>query len=199
MFLYHYSDKPRNVLLTRRKTNTLVEVEGKNGHDYNDHISFFFEKPPLAILGKIFGKDHPVWFPGNKLFEHTVELNSLGKFFYAIVEFPEKTEMYYDTTISDTIYFKEMERVKKEKKYEGTSTVDLIQACADLKGTVDKFFKALPSRPNFKNIQMKYAPTVPHLMIYPDTGTIKVKNITQVVVGNETYAPIPSRVGFKNW
>ncbi len=200
MLLYHYSKNSLPILKTRRLLSTEIQVQSKNKLDYNDHISFFFERPPFEILGTIFGKDHPVWFPVNKLYEHIVDTQDLDTFFYDLVEFPEKTIMFYDNSIKDSEYFKRMALVIKEKKYQGTSVVDLEKACLSLKGTTREYFSLLPTRVNFSEIKGKYAATVPHLMIYPEKGYVKVRNSKQIVIGNQSLNFKAEAVsGYSHW
>lgn len=182
MKLYHYSKEKYSIL----KTKSLVNGEQKGELiSYNNHISFFFEPVPLDIVGKIFGPTHNVWAPGNRLYEHIVETRSLKKFFYKLVESPEKTELRYNDSISVEEYHKRLAIINKELNYEGTTIAELEKACTRLKGTTRSYFKLLPERRDFEEIRDKYAATVPHLMIYLEDRQLTPISIKEVVVKGE--------------
>ena len=183
MFLYHYAKQRFPVLKTLAKQKKLKITDP---HGYQNHISFFFERPPLDKLGVIFGEGHHTWHPGARLFEHVVLLSSLHSFFYELVESPKKTELFYNEVISDTEYFKQIDKLNRELKYQGNSLHDLNIAIRHNLGQTEKCFLLLPSRPNFQEIRNKYAPTVPHLMVYPTSGEIKVSSVNEVTIPNTT-------------
>lgn len=177
MFLYHYAKKEFQTLKTLAKQRGGSAAEYPH---YENHISFFFERPPIEKLGLIFGPDHHTWHPGAHLVEHMVELSNLGTFTYELVESPEKTLLYYDDSISESQYHRRLDEIVKRHKYEGDSVADLLYAVKQNIGQTEKCFMELPSRPNFDQIKNKYAATVPHLMIYPATGEIKVTRTFRV-------------------
>lgn len=204
--LYHYSTEKFDILKTRAKqgitdtsdvndSNKLISKILKFG-SYNDHISLYFEKAPLDILGTIYqGVDHEIWYPGSKLYEYEVHLADIGKFSYNIVETPLEIKMFYDDKYDDMSmeeYVKFLYKKKIKAGLCGDDRANFISQVNKLKGTiVDEYIK-LPRRPNWAEIQQLYAPTVPHVMIYPDNGTIKYHSVKSVVVGNK---PIPKKEG----
>lgn len=198
MKLYHYSKERYPVL----KTKSLVNGEKKGELiSYNNHISFFFEPVPLDIVGEIFGHTHHTWAPGNKLFEHVVDSKSLKKFFYRLVESPEKTELLYDDSVDDKEYYRKMALINEEFNYEGRSVDELEKACSHLKGTTKTYFKLLPKRRNFDEIKNKYAATVPHLMIYLEDRQITPFSIKEVFVKGEkeNLSIRKESRGYSNW
>ena len=195
MKLYHYSKEKYPIL----KSKSLVDGEEKGDLvSYKNHISFFFEPPPLDIIGDIFGPGHHTWAPGTKLIEHTVDTNNFGDFFYRLVESPEKTAMIYDDGLSVEAYHKKLKQINEIFRYEGTTVEDLEFACKRLKGTVRKFYELLPTRTDFLNIKDKYAATVPHLMIYFEDRCVKISSTKQVQVKDNRKLKQESR-GYTMW
>lgn len=196
MKLYHYSAHHYEVLKTLEKQRPLTKEELEEGArsvkwgaplPYYSHISFFFESVPLDILSSIFPKDHSVWFKGSRLYEYTVDAAKIGHFQYAVVESPEKTELYYDESLSIEEYHRQINAVKKKFHYAGHSLAELQQAAKHLEGLTRECFLALPSRPNWSkkgkdSIQYKYAATVPHVMLYPESGIVEYQSVKKVTV-----------------
>lgn len=181
MELYHYASSKFDVLKTLNKQGKSYK-EKSDKADYGDHVSFFFERPPLSLLGDIFGNDHHVWFPGSVLYEYTVKGEDLSDFRYSVVEYPEKTDALYNTALSDAQYFTLCGKAKEKWRYNGSTLEDLEFALKHLKGTTEKYFKLMKTRSNFDEIKKKYAATVPHLMIYPKSGEIKISKTKKVTV-----------------
>ena len=196
MKLYHYSAAHFDQLKTLEKQRPLTKEEIEEGArsvkwgaplPYYSHISFFFEPVPLDILSSIFPKDHHTWFKGSRLYEYIVDPASIDHFQYAVVESPEKTELYYDESLSIEEYHRRNDALKKKFHYTGHSLAELQQAAKHLEGTTRACFLALPSRPNWSergkdSIQNKYAATVPHVMLYPASGVIEYQSVKKVTV-----------------
>lgn len=185
--LYHYSTQLYSVLKTLRKQGRKGENDNQkeHGHQYIDHISFFIEPIPLDILPSIHRQKHPFYKEGKKLYEYVVPTDKLGMLFYELVESPEKTSLLYDKTISDDIYHIRLSEAMLLNHYEGHSISDINKLIDRFKGTTREAFKKIPTRPNYKEIMTKYAPTVPHFMIYPDSGEIAFSEVNIVTLGKK--------------
>lgn len=183
MYLYHYSDKLFDRLLTKRKQGIKDDANKLEKYAYLDHISFFLEPIPLDILPSIHKNKHPFYVEGKELNEYKILTTSLGKMFYRLVESPENIKLLYDTTIDDETYYKERDKVDKKNKYEGTSLKDLESLVHRFQGTTREYFKKIPSYPNYEEIKTKYAPCVPHFMIYPETGIVNYSECNKVTLG----------------
>lgn len=201
MLIYHYSKSKHKELKTLEAQG--LEKDVPSIKDYNKHISFFLEPIPYEFMGTIFGKDHHTWFPGNVVVEHTIIVSEIGEFIYKIVESPEKTFLYYDENITDEDYGKKLKEMIVRNKYEGSNLKEFEKIQTKLKGTVREYYAMLPERKNFAGIKDKYAATVPHTMIYPKGGIIKVKLDTrEITIGTK---PVPNLAlrkltnGFFNW
>lgn len=190
MLIYHYSYKAFDTLKTLKAQGRSKDISSIK--DYDEHISFFLEPIPHEFMGTVFGPTHPVWFPGSMLIEHTVLVKDIGEFRYRLVESPEKTAMYYDTTITVEQYHTRLKKLIAQHKYEGTNPKDLEALQNRFKGVLRESFALLPSRSNFEEIREKYAATVPHVMLYPKTGLVPVTSHKTVRIGNE---PVP-KIGF---
>jgi len=196
MKLYHYSAHHYDVLKTLEKQRPLSKEEIEEGArsvkwgaplPYYAHISFFFEPVPLDILSSIFPKDHHTWFKGSRLYEYIVDPSTIDHFQYAVVETPEKTELFYDESIGVAEYYRRLNELNKKFGYTGHSLAGLKQAVQRLEGTTRSSFLLLQTRPNWDkeekdSIQYKYASTVPHVMLYPASGFVEYESVKKVVV-----------------
>jgi len=199
MLLYHYAANFFEELKTREKQDgysSVMRDEAKKENDlylkktgirrpglYTEHISFFIEKPPLKEISNFFPKDHEVWFKGNKLYEYTIESSSILDFKFEVVEFPEKTEIYYNDEIDLETYYSMLRIEINENGYIGSGNKALEKVTKKLLGNTKSYFEELKTRPNYKDICYKYAATVPHLMLYPDGGYVQYKNVNKVICG----------------
>lgn len=175
-FLYHYNHQRFKELKSRRAQNKEIKMPSHykdNKFDYNDSISFFFEPLPLDVLPKLYKGEHPFYKPESMVYEYRISIQDLNNSPWTVVEHPEKTELLYDDSISDSKYYKEMARIEKEQGYNGNNWRELAKIKNRFKGLTLKYYKLLPSRPNFEEIKTKYAPTVPHVMTYPIGGTLR--------------------------
>lgn len=199
MLLYHYSKEKYSLLKTLEKQGKVTSEERKKEEElyvkkcktykylvpgyYYEHISFFFERPPIEQMSSFFGNSHDVWFNGNILYEHIIDSSKIGTFYYELVESPEKTKIYYNDTLSDKDYFNQLGKIMNDNMYIGKNNKNLELVCEKLKGTTLEYLKLLSSRPNFDEIKVKYAATIPHVMLYPILGQIKPINVNKVVIG----------------
>lgn len=198
MLLYHYAKERHPILLTKEKQNTVTPEDRKNAEKeyiehfkktgykrpgyYFEHISFFFEPVPLEIMSTIFPRNHSIWTRGNMIFEHVVDSTKIKLFDFEVVEFPEKTEIYYDDSLTDKEYFNKLKQAIKENGYIGKNNEALESVSRKFLGHTEEYFKAIKDRPNYKDIKEKYAATVPHVMLYPHIGKIPVRSIQLVKV-----------------
>lgn len=155
----------------------------------DEHISFFVEPPPLDIMGSIYGPDHPVWFPGSILYEHKVDLHLEPAFKYHFVETPERTALLYDRDVSDEEFFKKVNENAEKLHYIGESISEFEIPYKKFKGTTRQFFLDAPDHNNWQEIKDKYAATVPHVMVYPSDGNMKVSQVRKVQINNRHFKP----------
>ena len=197
-YLYHYSDQLFDSLKTREKQNKPLDPKVKtNFSDYDKHISFFLEPIPLDILPDIHHNKHPFYVAGKEVYEYRIPTVNLGTMRYHLTESPEKTKALYDNSIDDDAYYALMDKVNKEQKYVGTSIKDIEELVDKFEGTTRNFFLKVPTYPNYEEIKNKYAPCVPHLMVYPSTGVVRYSSVTKKKFGNAK-AKI-SNSNFLNW
>lgn len=193
--LYHYSDQKYMELKTREMTTRITEQDRLLASDdvmvrkmpgaYYEHISFFFERPPLSKMSRVFGHDHPFWYPGHEIYEHVVSIDDLPGFAYLVTESPDVTEFFYDERndkLSNREYFEKVYQIRKRNHEIGDDLTKFKAVLAGMKGLTEKNYLALPDRSNFAEIKSKYAATVPHVMLYPKGGIIRVQSVNQVTV-----------------
>lgn len=205
MRLYHYSKEQYNALMTKRASGKASQEEiAKSeksarrilmpGTAYVDHISFFFDPIPSEILGTLYGKDHPVWFDGNELYEYVVYVDKLPqKLLYEVVE-SEREVAALDQFVKDhnwveddpVLLKKWFAFIVSEKlkwgEYGNDHSKLLYQIKKQSGHTTTNFLKAV-QRDDFRDNFTKYAASVPHLMCYPATGEIQYELMNRVVIG----------------
>lgn len=190
MLLYHYSADRYSSLKTVEKQGKVTPEDRKVPENiwyerpgrYFEHISFFFDPVPLESIASYFPKDHRVWHSGQKLFQYLIDTRKIGDFKFEVVEFPEKTKLYYDESLTIEAYYKAVLLEMDKNGYMGQGSEALDTACMKFTRTTKEHFKKIPSRPNYSEIKYKYAATVPHVMVYPETGEIDYISIRNVVV-----------------
>lgn len=205
MKLYHYSKARVEELLTLRQQKAgTPEANSFKAHDpttsyhpagYADHLSFFFERPPIESLASVFQEGHPVWYKGNDLYEYIVETRDNDQFKYVLVESPERTAHYYDESYTDDdlqAWHKQELKILQKHNYIGEGSQQLERATRHLQGSTLSSYQQLRLRPNFEEIRLKYAATVPHVMLYPTSGKMPISQTHQVTVGNKPISSIKS-------
>jgi len=198
--LYHYAASEFSELLTPRVRGTTDPKKLKMADErakrfglvgpYCDHISFFFEPIPLDILGKLFGKDHPVWFSGNKLYQHVISLDDLGDCPYEVVETPTQNRVAdkFDWSKEDkrednlTEFFKQQNRAKTLNGEIGYDKKKLHEQISKYRGGTRAAYIAMSKSEDFQDGFMQYAAGVPHVMAYPPSGKVAVLEVSQVTV-----------------
>ena len=193
MLLYHYAKTPFKTLTTRRFRETLTDEQLKEGKEiaqwrkapgpYYDHVSFFLEPVPLDIMGAVFADvKHDFWVPGSTIYQHTVESAKIGRFKYAIVETPGDIKMLsewsddwdMDPKWDDAkeAYFSKRSRLKKANGEIGQGNALFEQVATSFVGTTRAAY--LNSMKGDQNDRLLYAAGVPHVMLYPDHGELKL-------------------------
>lgn len=198
--LYHYSSKEYDTLKTIRKlesetANNSLKSSGRDQTNplaigpYIDSISFFTEPVPLNI-SEYNGDDHWVWKSGAVLYQHEVSIQSLRDFQYHFVETPFRVacrDCYKASAAEDTRsgflqYCRltlEMQRLFLEV---GNSVPDLLAVCNVFENSLVAAFKARLLRDDFKAYLSTYAGRIPHVMIYPKSGTIRVAKTKKITL-----------------
>lgn len=186
--LYHYSSVANGMyrrLQTKRITFSLKEPQKGDtyGLNYNDHISLFFERVPLDIIANVFGGENDFWKSGHKLYEYEIDINDIELGSFVVVEMPELMKFYYDDNINDEDYIK----IKHDMQFMRYTKDELVAFCKRYQnGATREKYKELGIRINSvresSEIKKKYAPAVPHVLVFPKFGIIKYRHITEVIV-----------------
>lgn len=190
MKLYHYSKEPFSELKTVRYRKQLSKEEIENATRimnfrqeiglYFDHISFFFEPIPVKNMGYFFRNvKHDFWFKGNKIFEHVIDSSTIGNFKFNIVESDEITKYSNtnwpdDPTVENKLkFFKERRKIEESLKLIGSNNHELETYSAKYTGKILSYYSNA-YKTNDDESMLKYAASVPHVMIYPDSGHINL-------------------------
>ena len=181
-YLYHYAKQQFDSLLTRDRQGV---GDGKRGSDkrYDQHISLFFAPLPMERIAHIHKGKHPFYVSGSIVYEHVVKIEELRGEYYEVVESPEKTELRYDDSISDKEYYRLLDLAIEQNSYNSDSYEALILHHGRFSKIQNKYFEKLPSYSDYKENMTKYAPSVPHLMVYPKSGEIKIYSCSQKTFG----------------
>lgn len=206
MHIYHYSPLLFDTLQTKRKRGVATPEEIQRaktqaarilqpGALYVDHLSFFFEPIPSEILHLVYGKEHPVWFFGNTLYEYKVDATKIpARSLYEVVESSREVAAL-DKFVIDNSWFDDDPKLLKKwfvfilaEKIKwgeyGNDHNKLLSQIKRGKGTLEEDFFKAAKRDDFKENFKKYAASVPHLMLYPVGGEVAPIEINQVVIGS---------------
>lgn len=203
MKLYHYAKQQFPVLRTRASVNPPSHKEMEEAQKearlyssvapYFNHISFFFDRAPLKLLGRLFKGQNEFWSDGNRIYEHVVDVDTLEQnILYRVVESPLQMKML-DEDDKHWIETDEFLQAHLKRRYEaqlkngeiGTDLSKLKQQIEIFTGCTEAAYRAASMRSDFDQNIRKYAASVPHLMLYPSSGEIAVESSQQVVVGRD--------------
>jgi len=213
MKLYHYSKERHSTLLTKRAASGDRNPSKFDGfkETYNDHISFFFDPIPSKTVGRLFGKEHAVWFPGNVLYEYVIDTNQFeNDIFYHVVESAKKTAYLDEFSITHdwvednpaTLALWKKEILERSIKWGeiGKSLAGLNHQIKLHLGTTEAAYLNAFKRDDWEDGKHRYASNVPHLMIYPRRGEVIYEKISRLVIGNDRrvgvapFDPLPSKL-----
>lgn len=188
MIVYHYSQELYPRLETKEHRGERIkdykpasELDRFLGN-YNQHISFFLDPVPTAIMGRIYGKDHHTWFSGNTLYQYEIDTNTIGDFRYYLVETPEKLKLLYDDTLSDEEYYKKYYQIIKDHSLIGEGNGAFEKAAKPYLGKTRQSIESVQKLPNWESLKDKYAAAVTHVMLYPNSGVVDYASYTKVKI-----------------
>ena len=94
-------------------------------------------------------------------------------------------KLMYDPAY-DSLDFKDWYMLRKELQLRegeiGNTPAQLDRQVIHLRGKTKEGYLKIKSRPNWKELRMKYAATVPHFMIYFKKGIVEYKSYSSVNV-----------------
>ena len=189
---YHYSKQRYSLLksINAQKgmgLTKIIQYKEINNINYKDNISLFIDPIPLDIIGSLY-KNHPFWYKGNEIYEHEIITTDIpDELFYWIVETPKRWAFWNnhiasknpDNDILFDRYLKELFIYLSKIGEMGYNKNELIFKTKDFVGTTKDFYKKSAEKDPTTKL---YAPFVPHVMVYPKGGEIKVNNICKVIV-----------------
>ena len=198
MIIYHYSDKPRRILKTIEAQNILKKdhkelldkkfIYRKEKLPYYKHISFAIDEIPFnSIIEAYEGKNHHIYKKGNIVYCHYIDIDQI--YFntpWDIVETPIDTFFYDKLWLEYEVYEKFLYRVKRllnsVMNNTGDTTPQLKNALRKFKGSYIERFGKLINRKDFNELSGMYAPTIPHVFLYPPSGQIKPIKVKKIVL-----------------
>lgn len=213
MKLYHYAAELYTSLKTRRASGAAspeeikrAEAAAKRFHDegaYVDHISFFFDPIPSKTLANIYGPNHRAWSKGNRLFEYVIDTKALNDdILYRVVEsvrktayldkFSEENNWEDDNPATLAKWVAEINALQRKWGELGNSRFGLELQIAANAGKTEQAYVIASQREDFAEGRDKYAANVPHLMVYPSSGTVAITSISSLIMGNDKRTPVTS-------
>jgi hypothetical protein len=188
--LYHYNTKKLNKIYTPKKQFELgiiskddLDNKKQYGDDYINHISLFLDPIPLDLIRKHF-TSNKTYQSNEFIFEHVIHCEQLkdNLYMFNLKENPINNFMseylWVDSDLVKPIYFNIRKILNKLVGYDGKDYSDLIKIINKFKGKTKQAFIDLINSDKFSDeLKKMYAPTVPHLFIYPINGELEVKEV----------------------
>lgn len=188
--LYHYNTKQLNRLYTPKKQFELGiinkdELDNKRqyGEEYINHISLFLDPIPLSLVRKHF-TSNKVYQSNEFIFEHIIDCEQLKNnlYMFKLKENPINNFMseylWINSDLVKPIYFNIRKLLNELVGYDGKAYEDLIKIINKFKGKTSQAFIDLVNSDKFSDeLKKMYAPTVPHLFIFPVNGELEVKEV----------------------
>lgn len=203
--IYHYSIKKYKSLLTvnernnlnlidKNEYNKLLEYQNSRGFvpSYLDHISFLIDPLPVDLIVKNFKDSNNKLYTSDSCYEYSINISSLlnNLNYWRVVENPINnffnSYLWIDMDYpgKDILFFGTRDLLNNIFKNEGSEFSNFVNTLKKYKGvTRDAYIKLINSSDfkTYKELGM-YAPTVPHLMIYPKVGEIKYSSIRKIQI-----------------
>lgn len=187
-YLYHYSTHKFEYLKTRKlqgfppKYSDLELKEYCKIGDYNEHVSFFFERLHLSMLSRLFKDiEGSFWNKTDDIYEYKVRISDLpADIKYEIVEtstdISERQKVSKlkwftnpETDINDTEFKKykcRLHKIKISKGEVGFSRNEFEKVYHKYTTGVMEHFERAVKYLNSEEDNLLYAANVPHVMIY---------------------------------
>lgn len=178
-------------------------IEYCNPNVYSKNISLFIDPIPVKTIASIFNHKHKVWISGKEFYQYTVDYNDIPEDIeYNVVETPLQNKMLDDTVYDwpkdpDSKEFDSYLKQFKCKKLQmmkrngevGTGRDNLFKVISPYRGQIESYYrdasKLISNQVDpdaKKSLYEKYAQSVPHIMIYPESGEIKYSSVKKVKI-----------------
>ena len=188
IMLYHYNselfDDLRSLVAQGRSKN-IEGLTNDGPFGYSKSISFFF-KPIPKDLPNIFDGNHEFWTYGKELYEYEIPLSNIpDELYYRIVESNEKTDLIRNKQDWSLVnennlklkdkYIKELFTLENKLHYTGKGIKEFLlgysKVSLDIRKDYINSYKYILEDKE-PELLSKYAPYVPHLMLYADKNPI---------------------------
>lgn len=209
ILFYHYSNQPFDELLTVREQQkrglskiTDAELLDRDQDSRfrcqpgssSDYINFFFDPVPIDLIAGKYPESHPTWAPGRHIWELTVELNDFDEdipFLVSETQLAQTLSQFFwpgdkAPDILKRCYFKLRSYLCHKQGDQGEGLQALKLARQRHQGTTRDFYEKLLNSAAFNQphsyLQNMYAPNVPHVMTWPISGALLVKNKKEIFI-----------------
>ena len=200
MYLYHYSASQRDILKSLKRQGGYTqeqEAQWVSWAKETDAVAPYYENISF-ICGPIEGRtlvsvipNHPFWKKGNIIFEHVVEMEEIDKdISFMFVETPDDMRELMRTPASEFDKPGFTEQYLRAKNKRKRQTGEIVDSCVskaifprerlELIGKkyndpTEWYIKKYRNQ-NYKEFweDGKYASCVPHVMLYPKFGEVRV-------------------------
>lgn len=181
MFLYHYStnDSFEELLTVNFRSGkqhpvfTNKNEITKRFGDYKSHVSLFLDKVDFKGLASAFD-NHPFWCKGNTITEYSISFRDIPEKINWEMAEVETTVSYSEyENLSDGVdkYWSALLLNKLKTGFAGESKQSMRKAILKCKTGIQQLqIEKAKEDPQSK----RYAADVPHLMMYPLDGRIKI-------------------------
>jgi len=165
-----------------------AKVQSRIGPEH-DRLLCFLEPIPLKHMGRIFGRDHPVWLDGRTIYEHRIQVSDLKHFKYEILETGEMRAFMAAAQKAKGInlveLYEKMAKVMRYRDLTGNQLDQFQHAAAAYVNKATKAFLEFPKHVEYQERFYEFCPTAPHVVIYPQAGELPVDRITAHKIGSE--------------
>jgi hypothetical protein len=194
MHIYHIGAQPYDQIKPKRLQGLTPKELAKIDEDYKEwstppyswSMSFFFDPPPYnEFLYHYDNKDR--WKPGSTVYEHTIDLDDIIlPCYWRVVESPINTTMLGSIwdSVDDKLWFKMRWELLAVTHHMGFDLSNLGKAVEKYKGTTTDYYRKLWDSENFNDLKDRYAPNVPHLMLWSG-NPVKVTSVKKVIIPNK--------------
>lgn len=200
MKLYHYSLEPFETILAKWRQGPVPQTA--QWGDYIDHggrppyernISLFIEPLPVDTIAAIFNNEHKFYTPGTIVYEHVIDSEQWKDYAipYRLVETPMIVRLinqfdFYSGKDKIEKFKIKLNKIEVAKGLGGEDYHQMLKAIKPYIGMTEGYFHHSRNGVYAEENKEKYAAGVPHLMIYPFSGEVKVESVRRITLGTQS-------------
>ena len=194
-YLYHYSLERYDRLLSLEAQGGDVDLKLENmraefrhtTNRYSEKINFLFAPAPLDKIAGYYNGENPFWTSGAKLYEYRVRIKNLDDMPGTLSEELWHTALlnaveWYDDKDRRAEWFSAIAILRKMQGSIITNNRDLVTQAERYAPLTASQYSLMQSNPEWDDVKLKYAATVPHVALAPPDGIIVYDIIREVTV-----------------